>query len=196
MSLDGQLDVGVTPEAVEFVFSVTNAGDEPVTIRFRSGLAADIAVHGADAAVWQWSDSRLFTQARWSETLAPGESVTHEATWPDPEPGTYEVRYTTDQGDNPTLASETITVVSVEYAVEAPDTVAAGADFQVEWTGPNGESDYITIVPAGAEPGQYGSYAYTSSGNPVTITAPDEPGNYEVRYQADAVYASTPITVE
>lgn len=90
MALDGQLDVGVAPGAVEFAFSVTNAGDEPVTIRFRSGLAADIAVHTADAEVWRWSDGRLFTQALWSETLAPGESVTHESTWPDPDPGTYE----------------------------------------------------------------------------------------------------------
>lgn len=90
MALDGQLDVGVSPEAVEFTFSVTNVGDEPMTLRFRSGLAADIAVYRGDAELWRWSDGRLFTQALWSETLAPGESLTHEAAWPDPGPGNYE----------------------------------------------------------------------------------------------------------
>ena len=34
-----------------------------------------------------------------------------------------------------------------------PGTVAPGSQFQVTWTGPNGPSDYITIVPAGSRSG-------------------------------------------
>lgn len=90
MALDGHLEAVVITEAVEFAFTVTNAGDEPMSLEFRSGLGADIAVLRGGAEVWRWSDGRLFTQALWSETLAPGESVIHEATWPDPDPGTYE----------------------------------------------------------------------------------------------------------
>lgn len=115
-----------------------------------------------------------------------------------PEPGLYEVRYTTDQSPNPTLASIEITVSSVEYGVQAPAKVSAGEAFDVSWTGLGASDDYITIVPVGAEPGAYLDYQYTSAGNPVTLTAPDEPGAYEVRYQTDehGVFASRAITVE
>ncbi|MDZ7706125.1 MAG: VWA domain-containing protein [Trueperaceae bacterium] len=117
------------------------------------------------------------------------------------EPGEYEVRYTTEQGSNPTLASTPITVTSATYSLDAPDTVAAGETFEVSWEGPNNQGDYITIVEAGASEGSYMSYAYTSSGDPVTLTAPSEPGEYEVRYTTEQAspnptLASTPITVE
>ena len=55
-----------------------------------------------------------------------------------------------------------------------------GATFQVTWTGPNGPSDYITIVAAGA-------------------TAPAAAGNYEIWYASDRVpgliFARTNIVV-
>ena len=69
--------------------------------------------------------------------------------------------------------------------VEAPASVATGADFKVIWQGPNYPRDYITIVPAGASDKEYMSYAYTSKGSPATIKAPDKPGEYEVRYILD-----------
>lgn len=55
------------------------------------------------------------------------------------------------------------------------------------WTGPNGPSDYITIVAAGSPVGTYNSYAYTSTGSIVTLTAPAEPGDYEIWYASDRV---------
>jgi Ca-activated chloride channel family protein len=82
--------------------------------------------------------------------------------------------------------------------VEPPAEVAAGSKFQVRWTGPNRPQDYITIVPKGAPPEQYTSYDYTKNGNPVTITAPVEPGDYEVRFNNEAghtVLATAPIIV-
>lgn len=91
MALEGGLEVEVTGGAVEFVFTVANVGDEPVSLEFRSGLAADIAVHRGDEELWRWSDGQLFTQALWSESLDADESVTYEATWSDPDPGTYDV---------------------------------------------------------------------------------------------------------
>ena len=86
-----------------------------------------------------------------------------------------------------------------EASLEAPASVAAGARFTVTWQGPNDEEDFITIVPADAETGSYGDYAYTADGNPVTLTAPQEPGAYKVRYvlgRSEDTLASEPITVE
>ncbi len=61
------------------------------------------------------------------------------------------------------------------------------ATFTVKWTGPNGPSDCITIVPAGSPSGTWASYAYTVNGSPVTLTAPDTAGNYELWYASDRV---------
>jgi Ca-activated chloride channel homolog len=111
--------------------------------------------------------------------------------------GAYEVRYVAGQGDR-TLASTTITVTGTSASVEAPARVAPGGPFEVAWTGPGHDSDYVTIVPVGADEGSYLDYAYLSSGNPATLTAPEEAGRYEVRYvfgSGDRTLASTPIEV-
>lgn len=50
MSLHGQLDVTIG-DAVEFTFTVSNIGDEPVKLEFRDGRAADFN------ASWNVSDS-------------------------------------------------------------------------------------------------------------------------------------------
>ena len=113
------------------------------------------------------------------------------------EPGDYEVRYATGQG-NRTLASAPITVVAADARVAAPAEVGAGAAFEVDWQGPNNASDYVTIVPAGAAEGSYLSWAYTNRGHPSALTAPGEAGDYEVRYvlgQGDRTLASAPIRV-
>ena len=116
------------------------------------------------------------------------------------EAGTYEVRYVLGAGDR-TLASAPITVVAsaeVATTVAPPSEVAAGARFQVAWTGPDASRDYVTIVPAGAPEGTYLSWTYTRNGSPATLTAPREPGAYEVRYvegAGDRTLASAPITV-
>ncbi|HEX7001695.1 MAG TPA: VWA domain-containing protein [Trueperaceae bacterium] len=113
------------------------------------------------------------------------------------EAGTYEVRYVTGQSEA-TLASASITVTAATASLTAPAEVAVGERFAVTWQGPAGPSDYITIVPAGAAEGAYLSYAYTAAGATVMLTAPDEPGDYEVRYVAgrsDSTLASVPITV-
>lgn len=95
MTLDSTLDAVVADDAVEFTLTVTNAGTERIDFEFTSGLGADFAVYADDvanhddAAVWRWSDGRLFTQVLRSEVLAPGESIVHTGTWEDPPPGEY-----------------------------------------------------------------------------------------------------------
>jgi Ca-activated chloride channel family protein len=123
---------------------------------------------------------------------SPGELVAPNKS------GAYEIRYIA--GDGTVQATRPITVLELEATVDGPDEVAVNAQFEVEWTGPNGPGDYVTIVPAGSEPnpGTYGSYFYTNAGNPGTITAPSEPGEYELWYVTGriyGVYARDPITV-
>ena len=114
------------------------------------------------------------------------------------EAGAYELWYVI--GSDSTIQSRRpITVTAAAVTLQAPQEVARGADFQVAWTGPNGPGDYVTIVKAGAAPGEYLSYFYTSTGAAGTLTAPDEPGAYEIRYlpgAADVVLATIPITVK
>ena len=68
--------------------------------------------------------------------------------------------------------------------------VAAGARFPVKWTGPDNPRDFITLVKAGTPDKRYERYAYTSKGSPLELTAPDEPGDYELRYLTAQSYAS------
>lgn len=114
-------------------------------------------------------------------------------------PGTYEIRYV--QGQNTKVrARAPIEVMAVGAAVRGPSAVTIGTRFTVEWDGPNGAGDYLTIVPPDAAEGDYGNYAYTRDGSPLAITAPTTPGSYELRYVADTtpltVLARVPLTVE
>ncbi len=111
--------------------------------------------------------------------------------------GNYEVRYVVGQSKR-TLASQPVVLTGIEATLEAPAEVAAGAAFEVTWTGPDNKNDYITIVEAGAKEGTYNDYDYTRKGSPLTIEAPDGLGAYEIRYvvgKSKRTLASRPITL-
>lgn len=96
-------------------------------------------------------------------------------------PGAYEIRYVLSK-PRTVLAAKPITVRPAESSVKAPASVGIGSSFEVEWTGPAGDGDYITVVKPDAGNRVYGSYAYTSRGSPVTLRAPETAGTYEIRY--------------
>jgi Ca-activated chloride channel family protein len=83
--------------------------------------------------------------------------------------------------------------------VEVPREVGSGSQFEVSWTGPDNTGDYLSIALPG-EPGvSYRNYAYTSGGSPLQLQAPDEPGDYEVRYvqhQSRTILARRDIEVQ
>ena len=113
------------------------------------------------------------------------------------EAGPYEIRYC-DADSYATLGRRFLTVTAAAATLEAPANVQAGADFEVTWTGPDNERDFITIVAADAPERTYKTYQYTSRGNPVVLMAPDEAGAYEIRYLTGGLYktlAALPITV-
>ena len=113
------------------------------------------------------------------------------------EPGAYEVRYLAGP-ERRVLASAPVDVVAATVGLEAPAEVAAGASFAVTWTGPDGVGDYVTIVRVGAPEYDYLSLAFTAWGPTLELTAPDEPGTYEVRYfsgSSRTVLGSVPVRV-
>uniref|UniRef100_UPI0026083B7E hypothetical protein n=1 Tax=uncultured Halomonas sp. TaxID=173971 RepID=UPI0026083B7E len=109
----------------------------------------------------------------------------------------HEIRYVIQQSKR-TLASQSITLVPATAQLMVNDPILPSGRFQVEWVGPDNPRDYITIVEAGAPEGSYADYVRTSRGSPVTLDAPAEPGEYEVRYviqQSGRTLASLPVSV-
>jgi Ca-activated chloride channel family protein len=113
-------------------------------------------------------------------------------------PGDYELRYVLNQ-DSTVLARVPIALTPVSAGLEAPASAPAGSTLSVGWTGPDYSRDFVAIAPAGADDGDYVSYAYTRNGNPARFTAPGTPGDYELRYFANdngtAVLARRPISI-
>jgi len=71
-----------------------------------------------------------------------------------------------------------------EASITTPEeNIVIGAGFQVQWTGPNGQLDYIDIVNIDNDK-TYGelTYAWAHKGVPSMLKAPGKPGNYDVRY--------------
>lgn len=109
--------------------------------------------------------------------------------------GTAEIRYVSGQ-KNEVMARRDITITEATISLKAPDTVQAGGMVEVEWTGPNNKSDYITIVTKGTADASYAKYKYTSYGSPAQIEAPLSVGEMEIRYVSgqNKVLARRPLT--
>lgn len=114
-------------------------------------------------------------------------------------PGEYELRYANDSASDVVLFSVPFTVEAAGITLNAPESVSAGSSFEVSFTVTDrAEWDYITIVPVGAEDGAWLDYAYIYDSTAVTLTAPAEPGSYEIRYASDSrigTFARRPIEV-
>ena len=80
----------------------------------------------------------------------------------------------------------------------ALDSVQAGVELEVTWTGPNATGDYVTIVTAGTAAWTNEDYFYTTEGSPSKLLAPVEAGAYELWYvigSDSTIQARRPITV-
>lgn len=83
-------------------------------------------------------------------------------------------------------------------ALTIPPQVGAGASFKVDWTGPNNRDDFVTIVHADAPADKHGDYRQVAEGPSLSLTAPIEPGAYEVRYvtgRSNTILGRAAITV-
>lgn len=121
------------------------------------------------------------------------------------EPGSYEVRFVLEaNGVYKVLASSPLVVEPAAATIAAPDRVKAGAQIKVAFTGPKGQGDYIAIaLPAqpANETAQFQNVDADASS--LTMSAPEEPGLYEMRYvmaapglDGDKVVARKTIKVE
>ncbi|MBD3625236.1 MAG: hypothetical protein HUJ24_07625, partial [Rhodobacteraceae bacterium] len=74
-------------------------------------------------------------------------------------------------------------VTTPPATLDAPAVAAPGAQIEVAWTGPNYADDYVGIGKVGAGgSGQWRSHGATADGPVLTITLPDEPGDYVIQY--------------
>ena len=67
-----------------------------------------------------------------------------------------------------------------EMVVECPSQVAAGATFDVSWSGNADPKDFLTLVASDSPEGKYGQYQHAKK-SPLQFVAPDDPGTYELR---------------
>lgn len=148
--------------------------------------APETVPRGSTLAV-QWTGPNAHLDTIVIRSLSDGESSGsvyvengNPAQLPIPgEVGSYELLYR--HRDVETIASRPIQVVEAAVSIAAPVRVPAGTEFEIRWTGPDADLDTIVIARVGDS--GYESYAYLRGNNPVFLTAPEEPGAYELRYR-------------
>ncbi|OVE84789.1 BsuPI-related putative proteinase inhibitor [Natronolimnobius baerhuensis] len=92
MTLEGALETRRTEDdgaPVEFVFTITNTGSEPLEVQFADAASAEFIVYDGGQEVWRFTEGQAFMQLLSSDRLEPGESATYDGEWPDPQPGAY-----------------------------------------------------------------------------------------------------------
>ncbi len=72
-------------------------------------------------------------------------------------------------------------IVEEPVLLKVPETVVAGADFEVQWEGQAQPDDILTIVPEWEKDGIHGNLSYIQQDNPVTLKALIKPQQAEVR---------------
>jgi hypothetical protein len=83
--------------------------------------------------------------------------------------------------------------------LDVPATVPAGSQLLVAWTGPDNRGDFVTIVALGAPADATGPYRETKEAAVLELTAPIEPGSYELRYvtaRSRTILGRAPLEVE
>ncbi|MCU4740061.1 BsuPI-related putative proteinase inhibitor [Natronoglomus mannanivorans] len=91
MTLEGELDVSVSADGndVRFAFTVHNTGSGTADLQFPDACKADFAVLDEGREVWRFTDGRVFAQMIGEASIPPGESITYDGTWDDPQNGEF-----------------------------------------------------------------------------------------------------------
>ncbi len=112
-------------------------------------------------------------------------------------PGRFVVRYHSGAAGYAVLATHAVEVVDATATLVTPASVEAGGQLTIAWTGPGFASDFISIDAVDAPERVYGTYAYATT-SPAVIQAPDQAGDYVVRYHMGSSYrviGQAPIVV-
>ncbi|MGD9598746.1 MAG: hypothetical protein AB7G76_00395 [Steroidobacteraceae bacterium] len=85
------------------------------------------------------------------------------------------------------LSISPLRVTQPAATIDGPDIAAAGAAFNVEWSGPKRRGDYVDLVKKGqVETSGELSYFYTAGSSNSQLKAPAEAGQYDIRYVLEA----------
>ena len=128
------------------------------------------------------------------DSVYPGERASLTA--PDA-PGDYELRFHYFAKSD-VIATRTIRVRS-DISLEAPEQVAPGEKFEVALAGTVVRDGYVDLARPEQPGGSYVSQDSVYPGERASLTAPDAPGDYELRFRYFAkndVIAVRPITVK
>lgn len=149
-----------------------------------SGPEGKITIHPADDSE-ELSDNLGYAYTGWGNPA--------EFTAPTAE-GSYELRYY--DTNNTVVARANFSVSASQAGMDVPASVEAGYSFTVPFNGPEGTLQLYKSTDADDSYDSLG-YAYTGWGNPATLGAPVQAGEYEVRYydDNDNVIARKTITV-
>lgn len=113
------------------------------------------------------------------------------------EPGDYEVRYVDGTSGRVARRAE-LTVAPIEVQLDGPRRARAGTRFQVRWRGPDRTGDFIAVARPDDPPDATADWTPTSLGSPLSLAAPFEGGEYEIRYVTDqgrTILARAPLAV-
>ncbi|MGD8439092.1 MAG: hypothetical protein PVG53_01050 [Holophagae bacterium] len=84
-------------------------------------------------------------------------------------------------------------------SISAHAAVPVAHDITVEWSGPEGPEDFVSLARPDTAGTDYLEWARVEAGTPLILTAPSDPGSYELRYvdgTTGDVLARAPIEVE
>lgn len=202
----GSAELTVPPGAGEFEIRFTSligSGGE-YTVSGRSGpikvlpvsatLDAPASITAATTMTIRWQGPNR--TADWVGIIKKGGGVGDyisyayaepgltEAQVETPEAGEYEVVYANDYARE-VIARRPLKVVPLVIELTAPASAMAGADVAITWTGTAGRGHFLTIVKPTAAPNDYNDYAMLDQDHTVVLSAPEEAGDYEVRYASD-----------
>ncbi len=113
-------------------------------------------------------------------------------------PASYQLRYVGPSGE--ILARRSFEVAAVPVRLWVPEAIGSGLPVDIRWRGPARPGDFIQIVdPArGAVVSEAAAEGQPGAENVTRLTAPQQGGDYEVRYVAGAegaVLRTLPVTV-
>lgn len=112
-------------------------------------------------------------------------------------PSGHELRYIAARSKT-ILGRTPIEISAAAATLDAPAEAIAGTKVSIQWTGPNNRGDYITFALKDWPDNKYGNYTLTQQGSPLTVDAPIEPGDIELRYSTGdghQILARRPIRI-
>jgi len=119
-----------------------------------------------------------------------------EVRLPDAE-GEYRLRYVSGGGKE-VWKEQQIEVAKPDVEIKVASTQGAGAEIDVDWSGPANKGDFITVASPQMDGKDYLSYSYARAGRATKLRMPAEAGNYEIRYisgQSKEKWAVVPVSI-